>query len=100
MADHRFVVTVSGCTAEQAEQVMSERINVDEDYGFEYTIGWEGTAPTGYVVGAPDTTPNGGGYCGEMDDNFVCTREPDGHSQHAAGNGYTIAHVWGEPDAS
>lgn len=39
--DHKFVVTVSGCTKEQAEQVMNERISPDEDYGFEYSIGYE-----------------------------------------------------------
>lgn len=36
--DHTFVVTVSGCTPEQAQQVMLERICYDEDYGFDYTI--------------------------------------------------------------
>ena len=35
-----FTVTVSGCTAEQAEQVMAERLEHDEDYGFDYRIGW------------------------------------------------------------
>lgn len=39
--DHKFVVTVSGCTKEQAEQVMNERISPEEDYGFEYSIGYE-----------------------------------------------------------
>src|SRR5699024_6526708 len=32
------VVTVSGCTPEQAQQVMLERICYEEDYGFDYTI--------------------------------------------------------------
>ena len=40
----RYLVTVEAETAEQAEQVMTERINVDEDYGFDYTIDW-GLAP-------------------------------------------------------
>ena len=35
-------VTVSDCTAAQAEQVIAERINPDEDYGFDYTISYEG----------------------------------------------------------
>jgi hypothetical protein len=35
---HAFMVVVSGCTAEQAEQVIAERTGHDEDYGFEYTI--------------------------------------------------------------
>lgn len=38
---HSFVVTVECDTAEQAEQVMAERIGPDEDYGFEYTIDWK-----------------------------------------------------------
>jgi len=37
---HTFSVTVSGCTREQAEQVMRERIDHEEDYGFKYTIEW------------------------------------------------------------
>jgi hypothetical protein len=41
MAEHTFLVTVTADTEEQAAQVMAERINVDEDYGFEYTIGFE-----------------------------------------------------------
>ena len=36
--DHTFIVTVSGCTPEQAQQVMLERICYEEDYGFDYTI--------------------------------------------------------------
>lgn len=35
---HDFVVTVSGCTKEQAERVMGERLLHDEDYGFFYTL--------------------------------------------------------------
>jgi hypothetical protein len=33
-----FTVTVTGCTPEQAVQVMAERISPDEDYGFDYSI--------------------------------------------------------------
>ena len=40
-SDHTFRVTVSGCTAAQAEQVMAERLDHDEDYGFDYQIGWQ-----------------------------------------------------------
>lgn len=40
---HDFVVSVSGCDREQAEQVMGERCGPDEDYGFEYTIDWKRT---------------------------------------------------------
>lgn len=39
--EHKFLVTVSGCTAEQADQVMGERIGYDEDYGFSYTLSAE-----------------------------------------------------------
>ena len=38
--DHTFMVTISGCTREQAEQVIQERIDPEENYGFKYTIGW------------------------------------------------------------
>lgn len=38
---HLFTVTVSGCTAEEAQVVMNERISPDEDYGFDYEIGYE-----------------------------------------------------------
>jgi hypothetical protein len=36
--EHLFTVKVSGCTANQAVQVMAERIDHDEDYGFDYDI--------------------------------------------------------------
>lgn len=36
--EHRFIVTVSGCTISQARQVISERLGHDEDYGFDYTL--------------------------------------------------------------
>lgn len=35
---HTFTVTVNGCSLEQAQQVMNERIGPDEDYGFFYRI--------------------------------------------------------------
>jgi hypothetical protein len=41
MKTYRFMVWVEADSAEQAEQVMAERINPDEDYGFDYTIGWD-----------------------------------------------------------
>jgi hypothetical protein len=37
---HTFVVTVEGCTRDQARQVMTERLGPDEDYGFAYTVDW------------------------------------------------------------
>jgi hypothetical protein len=38
MPDYEFVVTVSCATAEEAQQVMVQRIDYDEDYGFYYSI--------------------------------------------------------------
>lgn len=38
--EHTYLVTVSGCTADQAGQVMNERLAEDEDYGFFYEIGY------------------------------------------------------------
>lgn len=40
----RFVVEVRGCTPAQAAQVMAERLNHDEDYGFEYQVDWAVTS--------------------------------------------------------
>lgn len=37
---HEFVVTIAGCSREEAEQVLNERLSHDEDYGFDYEIGW------------------------------------------------------------
>ena len=42
MATYRYVVIVETDTEEHAGQVMAERIGPDEDYGFDYTIDWEG----------------------------------------------------------
>ena len=38
---YTFAVTVTGCTPEQALQVMGERIHHDEDYGFDYRIDFD-----------------------------------------------------------
>lgn len=38
MVNYTFAVTVKADTAEHAATVMRERINVDEDYGFEYRV--------------------------------------------------------------
>lgn len=37
---HRFDVIIGGCTREQAERVLQERLGHDEDYGFNYTLTW------------------------------------------------------------
>lgn len=38
--DHQFTLRISGCTRDQAEQVLNERTGFDEDYGFTYTLTW------------------------------------------------------------
>lgn len=35
-----YVVSVESETHEQADQVMSERLGPDEDYGFPYSLDW------------------------------------------------------------
>jgi hypothetical protein len=40
-----FIVEVDGCSREEAERVMSERLDHDEDYGFDYKIDWESIPP-------------------------------------------------------
>jgi hypothetical protein len=37
LTEHLFIVRVSGCDYEQAQQVMGERLGPDEDYGFPYS---------------------------------------------------------------
>ena len=37
---HQFIVTVEGCTLDEANTVMAERLSYDEDYGFDYTVDW------------------------------------------------------------
>lgn len=44
MTEYTFIVTVSGCSAEDARTVMAERICPDEDYGFDYEIGFTSAA--------------------------------------------------------
>lgn len=39
--EYRYVVKVWTDTQDQADQVMTERIGPDEDYGFDYTIEFE-----------------------------------------------------------
>ena len=41
MKDYRYIVVVTAETADQADTVMAERLGPDEDYGFEYTVGWD-----------------------------------------------------------
>ena len=40
MAVYRYVVTVECDSQEHADQVVSERIDHDEDYGFDYSLDW------------------------------------------------------------
>lgn len=39
MNEYSYIVTVRTDTPEHADEVMSERCNYDEDYGFDYQIG-------------------------------------------------------------
>ena len=40
LKEFSFIVTVEAASVDEAVQVMSERINHDEEYGFDYTIEW------------------------------------------------------------
>lgn len=40
MNDYQFSVTVTAANSAQAEQVMLERMEFEEDYGFPYSLGW------------------------------------------------------------
>jgi len=40
---HDFVVSVSGCSRKEAEQVIETRVGYDEEYGFDYRIEWKRT---------------------------------------------------------
>lgn len=42
MQEFKFTVTVDCETQAEADQVMAERLGCDEDYGFEYTVDWDG----------------------------------------------------------
>lgn len=44
----RYYVTVECETVEEADTVMAERICYDEDYGFDYTIGYDFHSVTDY----------------------------------------------------
>lgn len=41
MTTFEYVVHVDAATREQADQVMAERLNPDEDYGFPYAVGYD-----------------------------------------------------------
>ena len=41
--EYSYIVTVKGCTKEEADRVINERLDCDEDYGFDYTIEYEVT---------------------------------------------------------
>lgn len=42
MADFTYTVIVTANSKDEADQVMMERILFEEDYGFDYTINYEG----------------------------------------------------------
>lgn len=59
MPNHKFIVEVDCDTIDQAHTVMNERLNVDEDYGFPYTLGWSLPTPPKIelmVVRDPDSS--------------------------------------------
>lgn len=38
MTDHEYTVTVTARTRDEADRVMAERLQPDEDYGFPYRV--------------------------------------------------------------
>ena len=58
---HRFITTVTGCNAAQAETVMGERLLHDEDYGFNYIVDYasmpSGTGVQSTQDGSPSDDP-------------------------------------------
>lgn len=40
ITEYKFIVTVEAETFEQAQEVIKERIDHTEDYGFPYMIDW------------------------------------------------------------
>lgn len=41
MSTFEYVVRIDAATREQADQVMAERLDHDENYGFPYTVGYD-----------------------------------------------------------
>lgn len=39
--DFTYTVTIHATTLEEAEQILTERLDHDEDYGFPYSVSWE-----------------------------------------------------------
>ena len=75
VTDHTFTVTISGCTPEQARQVIAERISHEEDYGFTYSIGYEegqASAVPNYAI-----TLDAESVKAEMQDRFDNDADPD-----------------------
>ena len=64
------------------------------------TLG-ETAGPSGFVIGAPDTTAPADGACeGVSVNRYWCTREVGHHGVHAAGNGITIVDVWEQAEGT
>ena len=75
VTDHTFTVTISGCTPEQARQVIAERISHEEDYGFTYSIGYEegqASAVPNYAI-----TLDAESVKAEMQDRFDNSGDPE-----------------------
>ena len=75
VTDHPFTVTISGCTPEQAAQVIAERISHEEDYGFTYSIGYE----EGQTSAVPNyaITLDAASVKAEVQDRFDNSPDPD-----------------------
>lgn len=52
MTSTRYTVTIDGCTPEQAETVMGERLSRNEDYGFDYTTTFHRASSPGITLDA------------------------------------------------
>lgn len=77
---HTFTVTISGCTPEQAAQVIAERIGHDEDYGFPYTIRYEEaqtSTASNYAI-----TLDAESIKAEMQDRFDNSGDPELTEDH------------------
>ena len=45
MKKYTFITTVEANSADEANQVIAERLGHDEDYGFDYRVDWEDHNP-------------------------------------------------------
>ena len=68
---HKFEVTVTGCSAENAAAVMASRIDHDEDLGFDYKVSWGG-----YEGGSEEEIPEDAHLHDDpITDHRICNQE-------------------------